>query len=159
MKRTYFINILLIGSTISLTSCARQISSDIYASSNVGEVSTTYAGIIRNVRPVIVDGSEQLGDNATGLVGGGAAGSLVGNACGGGLLSMAAGAAVGALGGAFVEKKLKQQSALEYIVQLEDGSLMTIVQGEENAFIIGQPVYVIVGQFGRSRIISQSSNL
>lgn len=154
MNYTKILTLAIILSS-SLTSCARNISSDNYVASNVGEVSTTYAGVVRSVREVCVDQSDQLGGNQAGIVGGGAAGGLVGNALGGGLLPTAAGAIVGAVGGSFIEKKLKQQSALEYVVQLENGDLMTVVQGLDNAFCIGQPVYVIVSQCGRSRIISQ----
>ena len=154
MKKTNLL-ILAAFSITCLTSCASNISSDNYVSRNVGEASTTYAGTIRSVREVCVDESNRLSGNQSGAVGGGAAGGLVGNALGGGLLPTAAGAVVGAVGGSFIEKKLKQQSALEYVVQLEDGGLMTVVQGLDNPFCVGQPVYVIVSQFGRSRVVSQ----
>ena len=151
-----FINVFSIACiTIGLTSCAREISSDVYVANRVGEVSTTYSGIVRNVRQVCVDASESLGDNQTGIIGGAATGGLIGNAFGGNLLPTAVGAVAGAVGGSMIEKKLKQQSALEYIVEIENGGLMTIVQGNDNFFNIGQPVYVIVSQSGRSRIISQ----
>lgn len=150
------INILSITCiTIGLTSCAREISSDVYAANRVGEVPTTYQGVIKNVRQVCVDASESLEDNQTGIVGGAIAGGLVGNAISGQFIPTAAGAIAGAVGGSLIEKKLKQQTALEYIVEIQNGALMTIVQGKDNAFCIGQPVYVIVSQCGRSRIISQ----
>jgi len=155
MKINHFLNILLIGSLASLASCARQISSDVYASSAVGEVSTTYAGVIRSVRSVTVDDSESLGSNQAGLLGGGGAGALIGNAFGKGIAPMAVGAIVGAVGGSLIEKKIKRQLGLEYVVQLETGGLMTVVQGVDDTFAIGQAVYVIVSQFGRSRIIAQ----
>ena len=156
MKLNCLIKALMIsGALASLTSCAREISSDVYVANRVGEVSTTYSGIVRNVRQVCVDASESLGDNQTGIIGGAAAGGLIGNAFGGNLLPTAVGAVAGAVGGSMIEKKLKQQSALEYIVEIENGGLMTIVQGCDNFINIGQPVYVIVSQSGRSRIISQ----
>jgi len=156
MKLHSLLKVLLInGTLLTFTSCAREISSDVYVANRVGEVSTTYTGIIRNVRQVCVDASESLGDNQTGIIGGAATGGLIGNAFGGNLLPTAVGAVAGAVGGSMIEKKLKQQSALEYIVEIENGGLMTIVQGCDNFISIGQPVYVIVSQSGRSRIISQ----
>ncbi len=157
MKFKNIISTLLIcGTLASLTSCARQISSDMYAAPCVGEASVTYAGVIRNVREVCVDGSDQLEGNQMGLFGGGAAGGIAGSAIGrGGLLPTAAGAVVGAVGGAMIEKKLKRQAGLEYIVQLENGGLMTVVQGADQVFAPGQLVYVVVGQSGRSRITPQ----
>ena len=73
MKKT---NLLMLAalSISCFSSCARNISSDTYVARNVGEVSTTYAGVIRSVREVCVDESGQLGGNQAGIVGGGAAG-------------------------------------------------------------------------------------
>lgn len=148
--------ILLTLGAVLLTSCAREIDSDVYAAGHVGEVSTTYAGVIKNVRQVTVQHGEQLEDNGLGIVGGGVAGGVIGSAVGkGNFAPTAAGAIVGAVAGSFAEKKLKQQTALEYIVELENGSLMTVVQGMDQPLSIGQPVYVMVSQGGRSRITPQ----
>lgn len=139
-----------------LTSCAREISSDVYASRQVGEVSMTYSGVIRSVRPITVEHGENLEDNALGIAGGGLAGGVIGNAVGrGNFVPTAAGAVVGAVAGSFVEKKLKTQTALEYVVQLDDGGLMTVVQGQDQVFQVGQPVYVLASPQGRSRITAQ----
>lgn len=149
--------ILLAISAMLCASCARQISSDVYASRQIGEVSTTYIGVIKNVREVCVEQGEQLEDNGLGIAGGGVAGGVLGNTLGrGNLFPTAAGALAGAVAGSFIEKKLKQQSALEYIILLDNGSLMTVVQGTDQVFNIGQPVYVMVSQSGRSRLILQS---
>lgn len=151
------INVLLLTmSTMLITSCARQISSDVYASRQVGEVSTTYAGIVKNVREVTVEQGDQLENNGLGIAGGGIAGGVIGSAVGrGNFAPTAAGAIVGAVAGSLVEKKLKQQQALEYIVELDQGGLLTVVQGMDQAFVIGQPVYVLVSPQGRSRITPQ----
>lgn len=148
--------ILLFIGVLLFTSCARQISTDVYASRQVGEASFTYSGVIKNLRVVVVEQGENLEDNGLGIAGGGIAGGVAGSAVGkGNFFPTAAGAVVGAVAGAFVEKKLKQQNALEYVVELDNGSLMTIVQGQDQAFTVGQPVYVLVSQGGRSRIIPQ----
>lgn len=148
--------ILLAIGAILLTSCARQISSDVYASRQVGEVSTTYAGTIKSVRQVMVQNGEQLEDNGLGIAGGGIAGGVIGSAVGrGNFAPTAAGAIAGAVAGSFLEKKLKEQNALEYIVELDNGGLMTVVQGQDQVFNIGQPVYVLVSPMGRSRITLQ----
>jgi outer membrane lipoprotein SlyB len=153
---TYGNLFLLVVGTLLSTSCARQISSDVYTVRQVGEVSTTYAGFVKNVREVCMEQGEQLEENGMGIAGGGIAGGMIGNAIGrGNFVPTAAGAIAGAVTGAFVEKNLRQQSALEYIVQLDDGGLITVVQGPDQIFNIGQPVYVIVSRSGRSRITSQ----
>ncbi len=148
--------ILLAGAALLLSSCARKIESDVYSSHQVGEVSMTYPGFVRSMREVCVENGEQLEDNGLGIAGGGVAGGVLGNALGrGNFLPTAAGAIAGAVTGSFVEKKLKQQMAFEYVVELENGNLMTVVQGRDQVFGIGQPVYVIVSPFGRSRLVSQ----
>jgi outer membrane lipoprotein SlyB len=158
MKLSKIISKLALCSITAMlfTSCARQISSDVYSSGQVGEVSTTYPGVIRSVRVVTMQNGEQLEDNGLGIVGGGVAGGVVGSAVGrGNLLPTAAGAIAGAVGGAFLEKKLKEQNALEYVVQLDYGGMVTVVQGTDQAFGEGQPVYVLMSPNGRSRIIPQ----
>lgn len=143
-------------STVLITSCAREISSDVYSSRQVGKVSTTYAGTIKNVREVTVQQGEQLEDNGLGIAGGGIAGGVIGSAVGrGNFAPTAAGAIVGAVAGSLVEKKLKQQQALEYVVELDQGGLLTVVQGTDQQFDVGQPVYVLMSPSGRSRITPQ----
>jgi outer membrane lipoprotein SlyB len=156
MKNCYSLIIAVCLCTTLLTSCARNIASDDYVACTVGEVSTTLTGTIQNVREVNVSSSDELGRNYNGLAYGGSGGGVLGATLGrGGFLAATAGAAAGALGGALIEKKLKQQKAFEYIVAMENGSLMTIVQGQDVLFNPGQPVYVIISQQGRSRIIAR----
>ena len=146
-------SLLLTVGAMLLPSCAKQISSDVYTSRQVGEVSVTYAGIIKNIREVCIEQNSQLEDNGLGIAGGGVAGGILGSTFGKGrFIPTAAGALAGAVSGSFIEKKLKQQSAFEYIVELDNGGLMTIVQGQDQIFNVGQPVYIIVSQTGRSRI-------
>lgn len=148
--------ILLTLGAFLVSSCARQISSDVYVSRQVGEVSVTYAGRIKNIREVCIEQGEQLEENGLGIAGGGLTGGIIGNALGRGKFApTAVGAIAGAVAGSLIEKKVKQQLAFEYIVELENGGLMTVVQGQDQLFGIGQPVYVIVSQTGRSRITPQ----
>ena len=140
------------------SSCAREISSDVYSAHHVGEASTTYSGVVIHVRQVSVQENERLQDNGLGIIGGGVAGAVAGNQFGKGGGNTAAtigGALVGATAGAFAEKALKTQTGIEYVVQLDNGQSMTVVQGPSPAFSSGQNVYVIIGERGRSRIIAR----
>ncbi len=144
--------ILLTCSCLLLASCARQIDSDVYASRQVGQVSATYPGVIRQIRQVCVENE----DNGVGLVGGGVAGGLIGNAAGHGhFFPTAVGAVAGAVTGSLFEKKLTEQRGFEYIVELYNGGFVTVVQGTDQCFGIGQPVFVQMSSCGRSRIIPQ----
>jgi outer membrane lipoprotein SlyB len=140
------------------TGCAREISGDVYDQRHVGEASQTFPGVIMHVRNVAVVGSENLQDNGLGILGGGAAGAYAGSQFGkgqGNTLATIGGALAGATAGAFAEKALKKQQGTEYIVQLDNGSSMTVVQGPNPAYSVGQSVFVVIGHKGRSRVVSR----
>lgn len=146
-------SLLLAFGVLFLSSCVSQMSSHEYVTRQVGEVCLTYAGKIKSMRAVCVSHGDQLENNELGIMGGGLAGGILGNAVGRGrFVPTAVGAVAGAVTGSLIEKRAKQQTAFEYIVELDQGGLMTIVQGPDQYFCIGQPVYVIVSQTGRSRI-------
>ncbi|MBS0654848.1 MAG: hypothetical protein JSR46_03645 [Verrucomicrobia bacterium] len=140
------------------TGCARQISSDVYAADHVGEASSSYPGIIISARNITVQDKERLQENGLGIVGGGIGGGLVGSQIGKGTgnnVAIIGGAIAGAVGGAFAEKALKTQDGVEYIVQLDNGELKTVVQGPQPSLDEGQAVYVIIGHKGRSRVVAR----
>ena len=113
MRKFFTLSLLL--HVVFLSSCARQISSNTYSESSIGEVSQTYPGIVISQREVTVEGSESLQDNSLGIVGGGAAGALLGSEMGkgkGNLVSTLATGVVGAVAGAYAEKSLKTQNAI-----------------------------------------------
>lgn len=146
---------------LNFAGCARNIGGNVYKASAVGESSFSYQGTVASVRQVQVEEGEYLEENQMGLglgavAGGLAAGSTIGKG-NGQLLSGALGAIAGGLGGAYAEKALKSQTALEYVVQLTNGNMMTVVQGLDNPLQIGQRVIVIVGLDGRSRVIADQT--
>ena len=113
---------------------------------------------LTKVREVVVQSSENLDDNGLGMFAGGVGGALAGNMCGkgkGNAVTTIGGAIIGATAGAFAEKSLKTQNAYEYIVKLDSGDMMTVVQGKGHMYQPNKQVYVIVGQKGRSRIIDR----
>jgi len=136
-------------------SCARQVSPNVYSGASVGEVSSTYSGVIISARLVSIEDTEYLGDNPLGIIGGGAVGALAGSQVGkgkGSTVAAIAGGVAGATLGAMAEKSLKKQNAMEYIVSLENGESKTVVQGPDPAYSVGQKVWLIVSHQGRSRI-------
>ncbi len=141
--------------TLNLTGCARNISSGTYASGHVGEAVQTEAGVIVAKRQVVVQEGEKLQDNTVGLLGGAVAGGVLGSLVGGGrgsTLAAVGGAAAGAAAGAYAQQELSKQNAWEYTVKLDNGSMRTIVQGQDTNLNIGQKVLVQISHRGRSRI-------
>lgn len=142
---------------IMLSGCARDITSSNYTASSVGEASTSYEGVIKNVRVVVVDENDRLQNNVIGGLIGAAAGGYAGSGIGKGQgqdAAIIAGSLLGATAGALAEKHIKRQQGYEYTVQLKNGGMMTVVQGTDTALSVGQRVIVHVSYNGRSRVVA-----
>ncbi len=149
--------VVLLG-LMSMTSCSRETSSDVYDDQTFGEAAATYPGTVIHMQEVTVKNGRGLQDNTTGLVGGGLAGALLGSTIGrgeGAVVGTVAGGLLGATGGAALEGGLKKQKAMQYIVKLDNGELKTIVQAIEPRLITGEQVYVMLSREGRSRVIAR----
>lgn len=147
---------LVVPSLVLLNGCARNIEAGTYASGNVGEAMTSYEGVLVAKRQVDVENKDKLQDNQTGMLAGGVGGAVVGSQFGGGrgsALATVAGAALGALGGAYAEKAMTGQKGWEYTVRINDGGLKTVVQGLDVNLNVGQKVILHVGYKGRSRVV------
>ncbi|MGL5720645.1 MAG: glycine zipper 2TM domain-containing protein [Alphaproteobacteria bacterium] len=145
-----------------LSGCARDISSNTYKASHVGEASFTYQGVVANVREVQVEEGERLEENTTGAGLGALAGGVAGYQFGGGrgqIATTAAGAVLGGVAGAYAEKALKSQQGLEYVVRLDNGQIMTVVQGLNPRLNPGQRVLVLVSNAGRSRVVADQTGV
>lgn len=150
---------LLFCATIGLCvlgGCARNISSSSYSARKLSSSSRTYECTIVSVRKVRVEEGDYLEDNKTGatmgLVGGAALGSMIG----GGNARIATGALgglAGAVGGAMIEREMKSQDGLEYVVRLRSGQLRTVVQGLDNPLYRGQRALLIEEEGGRARVV------
>lgn len=151
---------LVAVTTLSLSGCARNISSSTYNARTVGEAALSYQGVVISANQVDVSEGDYLEDNKTGIVLGGLTGGLVGSQIGSGRGAVAGavgGAILGAAAGAFAEKALKDQKGMEYVVRLNNGQMMTVVQGLDNPLGVGQRVIVVAKNDGRSRVIADNS--
>ena len=147
---------LLAAASMTLASCARQISPGVYEGGNVGTATQTYTGTVQSARYVVVQEDELLTDNRLGGLIGGAAGGLAASELGQGkgkIAATAGGALAGAALGALAQRGLQRQDAIEYIVRLDDGQLMTIVQGTQPQIPTGRRVYVQAGSNGTARVL------
>lgn len=142
---------LLAGVILALVGCATDISQNTYSSGAVGQVNRTVAGTVISARLVGVASDGGAG-GAVGAVGGGIAGSSLGNGARANAIGALGGAVVGAVAGAAVQRNSSQQSAVEYVVQTENGNLLTVVQGANPPFANGARVLVLYGS--PSRVIA-----
>jgi outer membrane lipoprotein SlyB len=148
---------ILLAAPIIFGGCASNISSSQYETSQVGEATRTYQGVVVNKRIVKVEGNTTT--QVVSALAGAAAGGVLGNQVGGGSGKTAAtvgGAALGGVLGNAAGKKLSAQEAYEYTVKLNDGSMRTVVQGADVDFAVGAHVLLQVSNQGRSRIVADT---
>lgn len=136
-----------------LSACAPNVSPDSYSVGSVGAVNRTVAGVIISARTVQIKGTTGVGSTA-GAATGAVAGSAVGSGTRANIAGAIGGAVVGGIAGALVEDGLTKQSGREYVIQTENGNLMTIVQGREPEYLVGDKVFILYGN--PSRIIKDS---
>lgn len=141
----------LVALTVATAACAPNVRTDSYSIGSVGQVNRTVAGMVISVRPVSIDGSRG-GGAAAGAAAGGIAGAQVGGSDSANAIGAIGGLVVGAIAGSAIERSAAQTPGLEYVVQTENGNLMTVVQGTDPAFAEGARVLVLYGS--PSRIIA-----
>ena len=119
--------------------CTSNIGADDYAVQNVNTVQSAQIGTIISVRKVIVR-NENGGGALLGTVAGGVAGSQIGRGSTAGVL--------GALGGA-IQDGLSKQAGYEYVIQLQNGGVVTVTQGNDVLMTVGEKCLVIYGPQAR----------
>lgn len=122
-----------------------------YSVGSVGMVNRSIAGTIISARPVDIRGTSALG-GAAGTAAGAAAGSAIGGGTRANIVGAIGGAVVGGLTGAALEASATKQTGMEYVIETENGNLMTVVQGNTPLFVEGNKILVLYGS--PSRIIA-----
>lgn len=147
------ISISLIVSLLFLAGCSTsEFSGNRYDASSVGEVAKTDRGYVLSLRKVELKPANSPVGTALGAVGGGLLGSMFGGG-GGKILTATAGAVAGGVAGNAIGSK--SEDGIEYTVKLDNGSIITIAQGTSPSISVGQRVYVINSNKGRSRIVAE----
>jgi outer membrane lipoprotein SlyB len=140
---------------LAFVGCQSDISADYYRASSVGSVNRAIRGKIVSVRTVRVSDESGVGASAGAATGAIAGASGSDNVAGAAVLAIA-GAVAGGVAGATAEKSLTKQEALEYVIESENGALLSVVQGGGVRFAVGQSVIVLYGN--PSRVIGVSSS-
>ena len=142
---------LVLPLMMSLSACMDNIGADYYNTSAAGQVSRAVRGTIVAVRPVIVsDGDGQFGQLA-GAAAGGVAGSMIGGSDAVHILGAIGGAVIGGIAGDAAQEGLSRQQGYEYTIQLDNGNLVSLVQGKDVILHVGQKCLVLYGN--RSRVV------
>lgn len=133
---------------VMLTACQADIQSDQYGTSSVGR-----AGSAAQCRVITVRQVKVKTDNELGTLIGGAAGGIAGYSIGHGntahLLGGLGGAVLGGMAGDAAQGALSSQSGYEYVVELNNGQIMTITQGTSTLLSPGQKCLLLYGNPAR----------
>ena len=133
---------------IILGGCATNISPNTYSVGSVGQVNRTIGATVISAREVQVSGTNELGGSA-GAAAGAVGGSAIGNNGRENVIGAIAGAVAGGLAGSAIEQNGTKQQGIEYVVETENGNYMTIVQGPNPRFSVGQKIFVLYGSPSR----------
>ncbi len=146
---------LLITSLLTLlllSGCAYDSrSSRVYSGKAASQVHNVQIGTVLGVRAVTV----QEPMTKLGTVVGGAAGGVVGSTIGSGKANDIAadgGAIRGGLAGRAIENEIRKRDALEITVEMNDKSVIAIVQDDDIGFSVGQTVRVLTTRGGEGRV-------
>lgn len=149
-----FLCLLILPATLLISACAGEIGANQYETSAAGRVNSARAGVVISVRQVKVATSDGQMGSLAGGVAGGAAGSMIGGNTAVNVIGAVGGAVIGSLAGSAAQEKLSSQTGFEYIVKLDNGSVVTITQGSDNILSVGQRCIVLDATRGeRARVI------
>ncbi len=150
--------ILLLSSVLVvglLAGCAQNVSPNTYGTGEVGVVSKVKKGVIISRREVAIDNNSGAGGLA-GAAAGAAAGTMVGSNTATSVVGAVGGAVVGGVAGSVIDKGIHQKKGYEYIIQLDKGQAIAVVQAQEVQFAVKQHVLVIYGAM--TRIVADDTN-
>lgn len=146
--------IMAVPALLMMGACAADIGANQYDSSAVGSVTRALKGTIISVRSITVRDSDKTAGTAIGAIAGGAAGSQIGKGSTAAVLGTVGGALLGGAAGNWAQGGLSSQSGYEYVVQLDNGGVVTVTQGNDVLLANGQRCMVLYGDgSSRARVI------
>lgn len=139
MQRSWLV---LSALSLLLGGCASSLSGDSYSRGEARHETTIRKGVVESVRYVKLEGTK----SGVGAVTGGAVGGIAGSAAGhgrGSSIAAVLGAVTGGLIGAAAEEGVTRQQGIEITVQLDDGSLLAVVQAADEEFLPGEKIRLL----------------
>lgn len=127
-----------------LTACADKYSPDSYSPGGMQQANKVDRAIVKSVRQVDVN-DPSLG---LGTLGGAAAGGLAGSQIGAGTgnaFATLGGVLVGGAIGYVVDQDINSTTAYEYILEKQNGDLMTLAEKQDQPFNTGDHVLILYG--------------
>ena len=129
--------------------CTSDISSSHYYTNSVGVAAQTIGGTVVSVRQVTLSSENEGGGALVGAALGGVGGYAIGGDSTAHTLGAIGGALLGGIAGNAAQKGLSSQQAYEYVVKLDNGNMVTVVQGTDVLLNPGQKCFVSLGNPAR----------
>lgn len=123
-----------------------------YTKGEARQVQTVQRGVIVSIEEVTIEQDSTLLGPAAGGTLGGVVGSTMGRGRGR-LLTTAGGAVVGAVLGALGEKAVRTEKAYEFMIDLDGGGTISVVQAIDGNYAVGDQVRVLRGSGNRARVV------
>lgn len=141
-----------LATSLLLLGCYSSGTTTTYPRSSAGTAQTISKGTVLEVRSVNIEGRASNVGYTSGAILGGAVGQTVGSGDGR-ILASAGAAVVGGIVGLQVEKAVTADIAQEIVIEMENGSVIVVVQqGAYPEFIEGDEVEVIESSRGQAQV-------
>jgi outer membrane lipoprotein SlyB len=133
---------ILAAAATLLAGCASNLTGDSYSRAEARQETTIRKGVVESVRFVKLEGTKSGVGTISGGIAGGIGGGSIGGGRGSGIFAVL-GAVAGGLAGSAAEEALTREQGIEVTVQLDDGSLIAVVQEAKEEFAPGDAVRVM----------------
>lgn len=144
--------IISIVAILMIAGCAKNIESNVYNESDTLQLRSVSKGRVLEVIPVKVEGKKVVGTTSGAIIGG-IGGSAVGGTDEMEVLMGSIGALVGSGIGKTIDGWITDQGGYQYIIELRmDGTVVSIVQGDNNPLAVGDEV-LLLNNDGETKII------
>jgi outer membrane lipoprotein SlyB len=134
---------VLLSVSVLLAACIQTETASTYSRQQMGRAASVQAGTIVSIRQVDVTGSNSGLGAGAGAAGGAVAGSYVGGDVRTNLLGAIGGAVVGGLAGSAAEGAATADKATEFLISLENGDRIAIVQQNDENLTAGEKVLLL----------------
>jgi outer membrane lipoprotein SlyB len=135
---------------VAVAGCASSKSGDVYTREEARRVQNVQMGVVEGTRPVKIEGTKSEIGTGAGAIAGGIAGSSAGQGKGS-AIGAVLGAVAGGVVGAAAEEAYTREGGMEITIRLDNGRLISVVQGGKEEFKVGDRVRVL-GSGGETRV-------
>lgn len=145
----------LMLAAVVLAGCGSAPSVSSYSRNQTLQAQNVEKGRIVSMRAVEVGGTKSGVGSGAGAVAGGVAGSFIGGGWRSNVLGAVGGAILGGVGGSAAEEAITSSTGTEFVVQLDNGRTIAVVQANDENLVPGDRVMVLQG--GQTRVVSDGA--